>query len=159
MDFKIVEIPEKKVLGISKNVGGTASKRFKAEHIMWADDCEHIPAKICSGYDGVWYGIWNKGSYTIARDKENVSGTGLETHRIPSGRYAVFTTPRGGYAGDELPELHDLIHTSWLPNSGYRQVNDFELEVYHLWTNKAERREKRYYEIWIPIETSSASIE
>ena len=56
MDFKIVEIPEKKVLGISKNVGGTASKRFKAEHIMWADDCEHIPAKICSGYDGVWYG-------------------------------------------------------------------------------------------------------
>lgn len=152
MDFRIVETREKRVLGISRKIGGTASERFKAEHIMWADDCDHIPAKICDGYDGVWYGIWNKGSYVIARDEENVTGSKLEEHFIPGGKYAVFTTQRGGYAGDELPELHNLIHNSWLPNAGYRQVNDLEVEVYHLWTDRAERREKRYYEIWIPVE-------
>ena len=152
MDFRIVKTREKRVLGISRKIGGTASERFKAEHVMWADDCGHIPAKICDGYDGVWYGIWNKGRYIIARKEENVTGSKLETHFIPGGTYAVFTTQRGGYAGDELPELHNLIHNSWLPNAGYRQVNDLEVEVYHLWTDRAERREKRYYEIWIPVE-------
>lgn len=152
MDFRIVETREKRVLGISRKIGGTASERFEAEHIMWADDCDHIPAKICDGYDGVWYGIWSKGSYVIARDEENVTGAKLEAHFIPAGKYAVFTTQRGGYAGEALPELHDLIHYSWLPSSGYRQVNDLEVEVFHLWTDRAKRREKRYYEIWIPVE-------
>lgn len=152
MNLRIVKTQEKRVLGISSKIGGTASERFTAEHTLWADDCDHIPQKICDGYDGVWYGIWNMGSYVIARDAENVTGANLETHVIPGGKYAVFTTQRGGYAGDELPELHDLIHHSWLPSSGYRQTDDFEVEVYHLWTNRAERREKRYYEIWIPVE-------
>ncbi len=152
MDYRIVETSEKKVLGISRHIGGTASERFTAEHILWADDCDHIPAKICDGYDGVWYGIWNSGSYIIARAEDTVSGFKLETHYIPAGKYAVFTTQRGGFAGDELPELHDLIHHAWLPNSEYRQVHDFEAEVYHLWTDRAERRENRYDEIEFPME-------
>lgn len=73
-------------------------------------------------------------------------------HIIPAGKYAVFTTEKGGYAGDELPKLRDLIFNSWMPGSEYRQKSDFELEVYHLWTNRTERREKRYYEIWVPVE-------
>ncbi len=152
MNVRIVEAEGKKVLGISRKIGGTASGRFAEEHIMWADNCDHIPEKICEGYDGVWYGIWKDGSYTIARAPENTAGTDLETHCIPGGQYAVFTTPRGGYAGEELPQLHDLIHNSWLPDSGYRQIGDFELEVFHLWSNRDERRKKRYYEIWIPVE-------
>ena len=70
-----VETKEKKVFGISRKIGGTASERFKAEHTMWADDCDHIPEKICKGYDGVWYGIWNMGSYAITRDEENITGS------------------------------------------------------------------------------------
>lgn len=151
MNFRIVETEEREVWGLSRDIGGSASGRFEAEHILWADDRDCIPAKICGGYDGVWYGIWRSGSYTIARDGENVTGTGLEKHRIPGGAYAVFTTQRGGYAGDELPRLHDLIHHSWLPSAPHRQIGDLELEVYHLWTDRAERREKRYYEIWIPV--------
>lgn len=153
MDFKVIEIKEKKVLGISKCIGGTSSERFGAEHIMWADNCECIPSKICCSYDGIWYGIFENGNYVIARDQENVTGTNLETYFIPGGKYAVFTTKNGGYAGDELPQLHDLIHNSWIKNSGYCQIGDFELEVYHLYSDKAERRRKRYYEIWIPIES------
>ena len=152
MDFKIIETSEKKVMGISRRIGGTALERFRDEHAMWSEDCEHIPEKIYDGYNGLWYGIWNMGSYMIARDEENVTGSKLETHIIPAGMYAVFTTQQGGYAGDELPKLHNLIHDSWLPSSGYRQTHDLEVEVYHLYTDKAERRKKRYYEIWIPIE-------
>lgn len=54
--------------------------------------------------------------------------------------------------GDELPKLRDLIFNSWMPGSEYNQKYDYELEVYHLWTNGAERRQKRYYEIWLPLE-------
>lgn len=152
MNFKIVESDEIEVYGVSRKFDGQASDRFEQEHIMWADDCDFVPSKICEGYDGIWYGIWNGGAYTIAREKENVQGTNLEKHVIPAGTYAVFITERGGYAGDELPKLRDLIFNSWLPSSPYKQKDDYELEVYHLWTDRSERRKNRYYEIRVPVE-------
>ncbi len=155
MNYKIVEKEETIVHGFSRKLDVTADNRWNDEHIMWSEDSEHIPEKICSGYDGIWYGIWNNGSYTIARDKENVQSVNTEQHIIPAGKYAVFTTDKGGYAGDELPKLRDLIFNAWLPSSDYKQKADYELEVFHLWTNRAERRQKRYYEIWIPIENKA----
>lgn len=153
MNFKIIEREELAVFGFSRKLDVTADNRWKDVHMMWSEDADHIPEKICSGYDGIWYGIWNKSSYAIARNKTDVSWADkLERHIIPAGKYAVFTTEKGGYAGDELPKLRDLIFNSWLPNSEYNQKFDFELEVYHLWTDRAERREKRYYEIWVPVE-------
>lgn len=152
MDFKIVEKEESVVHGFSRKLDIAADSRWKDEYIMWSEDSEHIPEKICSGYDGIWYGIWNNGTYTIARNEENVQLHGTEQHIIPAGKYAVFTTDKGGYAGDELPRLRDLIFNAWLPSSDYIQKSDFELEVYHLWSDRAERRQKRYYEIWIPVE-------
>lgn len=156
MNFRILETEEKTVFGVCREIGGTASERFEAEHTLWAENCEWIPSQICQGYDGVWYGIWDRGSYTIARDRENVSGAEVKAYCIPGGKYAVFVTPRGGYAGDELPALHDLIHHSWLPSSGYRQREDFELEVYHLCTDRTQHRKNRYYEIWLPVEKADS---
>lgn len=154
MEVKFMEVSGMEVFGVSRMMDGAAHNRFEFEHIMWSDDCDDIPKKICAGYDGAWYGIWDGARYAIAREREDVQGSGLESFHIPGGTYAVFTTQKGGFAGDELPKLHDLIHHSWLPDSGYRLVRDFEVEVYHLWTGRAERREKRYYEIWIPVEKS-----
>lgn len=59
---------------------------------------------------------WNfeNGKYSIARKKEDVEFDGLEKIKIKSGKYAVFTTDKGGYAGDELSKTHDLIFNSWL---------------------------------------------
>lgn len=37
------------------------------------------------------------------------------------------------------------------PDSGYTVKDDMIVEVYHLNTNREERRKKRYFEIWIPI--------
>ncbi len=152
MNLKITEIPEFEVYGVTEKFGGTADERFEKEHIMWSENFSDTPKKLCSGFNGIWYGIWNKGNYTIARAKGDTDFEGLEKLTVPKGKYAVFTTEKGGYAGDELPKLNEQIFTSWLPDSEYVLKDDYLVEVYHLWTNRAERRAKRYYEIWIPIE-------
>lgn len=151
MEFRIVEMEETEVYGISRRTQVQAAERFELERIMWSEEEDYVPKMICDGFDGIWYGIWSEGAYMIARKKEDASGENLEKRIIPAGKYAAFTTERGGYAGDVLPRLRDLIFNSWLPDSGYRQSADLEIEIYHLWTKREERREKRYFEIWVPI--------
>ena len=151
MDFRIVETEEIEVYGVSRRFDVTDSERYELEHTMWGTDRDFVPKQICDGFDGVWYGIWNDGNYMIARDKADTTGENLEKYVIPAGTYAAFTTVKGGYAGDELPKLHDLIFNSWLPDSDYVKTGDVEIEVYHLRTGKAERKKNRYYEIWIPV--------
>ena len=118
---------------------------------MWSIDYEHYPEKICQGYDGIWYGIFENGKYSIARKKEDVEFNGLEKIKIKSGKYAVFTTDKCGYAGDELSKMHDLIFNSWLKDTQYNIKREYIIEVFHLATDRAKRRKNRYYEIYIPI--------
>lgn len=161
MDFRIIEMEETEVIGISKQFDGEGYKtKEELRHIMWANDCDDVPGKICSGewnepgnhsYDGVWYGIWRSGKYMIARTATDTVSTSLEKTIIPAGTYAAFTTEPGGLAWEEFPKLNELIFDSWLPSSGYRHKNDLVIEVLHLWTDHTERNKKRYYEIWIPI--------
>lgn len=153
MDFRIAKVEATEVYGVSKQLNDQEFKtREDIRHIMWAEDCDFVPGKICDGYDGIWYGIWSNNKYLIAREKEDAKNDNLERYIIPAGTYAVFKTERGGFAWEELPKLRDLIFDSWLPNSEYKQTSDFEMEVYHLWTNREERKKNRYYEIWISIE-------
>lgn len=153
MDFRIATFAETAVYGISMQFNDEKfQSREDIRHFMWSEDCAFVPGKICDGYDGIWYGIWSNGRYLIAREKENTKNSDLERHVIPAGTYAAFSTERGGFAWEEIPKLRDLIFNSWLPNSEYRQSGDFEMEVYHLWTDREERRNKRYYEICFPIE-------
>lgn len=152
MNFRIVEIPEIAVYGISRKAEGTTEENFNMRNIMWAENADFLPEKICDGFDGIWYGIWKDDSYAIARDKADTTGENLQKHTIPAGTYAAFTTEPGGFAGDEIPKLHNQILEAWLPYSDYKRTADTEIEVYHLWTNREERRAKRYYEIWIPVE-------
>ena len=149
--FKISDLKEFEVYGISKNFNCQSSDRFKQEKEMWSNDYEHYPEKICQGYDGIWYGIFENGKYSIARKKEDVGLDGLEKIKIKSGKYAVFITDKGGYAGDELSKTHDLIFNSWLKDTQYNIKREYIIEVFHLATDKAKRRKNRYYEIYIPI--------
>ena len=149
--FKICDLKEFEVYGISKNFNCQSSDRFKQEKEMWSNDYEHYPEMICQGYDGIWYGIFENGKYSIARKKEDVGLDGLEKIKIKSGKYAVFITDKGGYAGDELSKTHDLIFNSWLKDTQYNIKREYIIEVFHLATDKAKRRKNRYYEIYIPI--------
>ena len=162
MDFRMIELEQTTVYGISKPFDGQGCKtREELRHIMWADDCDDIPGQICEGrwnqpsnhsYDGIWYGIWQDGNYRIARAETNVKKGALEKQILPAGVYAAFQTECGGIAWEEFPKLEELIFDAWLPSSGYRQRGDLVIEVLHLWTDRELRKKNRYYEVWLPVE-------
>ncbi|HEX2945000.1 MAG TPA: AraC family transcriptional regulator [Clostridia bacterium] len=150
MDFRIVDTKRIVLRGLGKKFTCKAAERFPQEHIMWADHHEDVQNKVCATIPGIWYGIWDNGTYWIAKPQEDVPDGQLDEVMIENGKYAVFRTGFGGFAGDELPKLRELIFDSWLNDSGYTQIRDCEIEVYHL-LPKSEKN-KRYYEIWIPVD-------
>ena len=150
MNLKIVEIQEIALKGISKKLSGKAANRFYQEHIMWADHHDDIQNAVSTNIPGTWYGIWDNGIYWIARAASDVESDKLEDISIPGGTYAVFESEFGNHAGDELPKLRDYIFDECLPKSEYRQRKDYEVEVYHLYPSS--EKEKRHYEIWVPVE-------
>jgi len=164
MDFRIIELGDTEVYGVSKQFDGQGYKtREELRHLMWSEECDFVPGQICEGlwnqpsnhsYDGIWYGIWQDGKYMIARAKADTKNAALEKHSIPAGTYAAFRTERGGLAWEELPKLFELIFNSWLPGSGYRQNGNLIVEIYHLWTDKDMRNKNRYYEVWVPVKNA-----
>lgn len=152
MNFRTIELDDTEVYGMAKQFDGQGYQtREELRHIMWSEECDFVPGKICDGYDGVWYGIWNDGKYMIARAKKDTKRDALDQHTIPAGTYAAFKTERGGLAWEEFPKLFELVFDSWLPSSGYMQNGDMIIEVYHLWTDREMRNKNRYYEIWLPV--------
>ena len=149
MDYRLIETDAIEVYGVSRQL--SASERFEARNTMWDEKKDYLPLNVSAEWEGVWYGIWDAGKYAIAREKADATGKNLEDSVIPAGLYAAFRTERGGRAEEELRKLHDLIFDSWLPDSGYEQTADFEVEVYHLFSDREVRRKNRYYEIWIPV--------
>ena len=149
MDFKIIETDAIKLRGLSKQFTGSADDKYEQEHIMWGVEYEEYMRPVNPEIPGIWYGIWNNGLYTIAKAENETIVENTNLLEIPAGTYAVFTTGFGKFAGDALPPLRELIFDSWLPDSGYIQTDDYEIEVYHLYPKDEKRR--RYYEMWIPV--------
>lgn len=163
MVFRIIELPETKLFGISQQFDGEGyNNREELRNVMWwSDSGDAVSNRICcaqwdekgsTALDGVWYGIWQDGRYIIAREQSDVKNDNLETCVLPAGTYAAFKTERGGLAWEEFPKLFELIFDSWLPASGYRQKYELAIEVLHLWTDREIRRKNRWYEVWIPVE-------
>ena len=118
---------------------------------MWSNQHDDVQNQVCKTVEGVWYGIWDKGTYSIAKQADEVfEKPSLTDITIPSGKYAVFSTDFGGFAGDVLPKLREQIFDCWLPDSGYKQTSAYEVEVYYLYPK--DEKHKRHYEIWVPIE-------
>lgn len=149
MNVKIVEKSAFTVTGIARHFESDAAHRWEQEHIMWADEEDNIRAEVSDCIPGIWFGIWDCGNYMIAKKPEDSCKEGLTEYTIPASSYAVFKTGYGGFVGDELPKLRERVFSEWLPNSVYEATTDYEVEVYHLFP-KTER-EKRHYELWIPI--------
>ena len=148
MEVRFIETEQISLYGLSRQFTGCAAVRFEQERDMWLENGNYLE-KIGSENYGIWYGIWDNGQYWIAKAESRAKCSITKPYQIPAGTYAVFTTGRGGFAGDELPTLRELIFDAWLPDSGYEQAGDYEVEVYHLFPKK--EKSKRYYEIWIPV--------
>ncbi|GHV08595.1 AraC family transcriptional regulator [Clostridia bacterium] len=149
MNYRIMETEAIVLKGLSKQFTGNAADRFAQEHIMWADDCDDVQNKVCTTIPGTWYGVWESGTYWIAKKADECCTEGLDEVIIPGDTYAVFKTGRGGFEGDEFLKLHTLIFDSWLQTSEYRQSYDREIEVYHLFPK--DEKHKRFYELWVPV--------
>lgn len=154
LNVRIIETEGLVLKGLSRQFAGCAADRFEQEHVMWADHHDDVQSRVSTEIPGTWYGIWDGGTYWIARAGSDVMSDGLTDVSIPAGTYAAFTTKAGGFAGDELPRLHEQVFDSWLASSGYTRSADREIEVYHLFP-KSER-DKRYYELWIPVRPSTS---
>lgn len=150
LNFRIVNTEEIKLRGISRQFTGLAADRFEQEHIMWSNQHDDIQNQVCTTVEGVWYGIWDNGVYSITKKANELISPNLESITILAGKYAVFSTDFGCFAGDALPKLRESIFDCWLPDSGYEQASDYEVEVYYLYPKN--EKHKRHYEIWIPIE-------
>lgn len=151
-----VETEEIVLLGLSRQLGGSAGERYEQVPDLWTAECENLPSLISPNRPGIWYGIWDHGRYHIARAPELTFGgqnaspmmpLPLQALRIPKGRYAVFTGKGHGIASDVLPRLRRQIFEEWLPSSGFSPTEDYEIEVYHLYP--PSQREQRSYEIWL----------
>ena len=69
---------------------------------------------------------------------------------IPKQTYAIFETERCTYPTVVFLDLRKRIVNEWLPTSGYQFANAPEIVLTH-WFRR-EKSDKRYMELWIPIE-------
>lgn len=146
---RIADVSEMTLYGIEKEFEGAAFERWEQEHMMWADHHDSVQTRVSPSVPGIWYGIWDGGRYAIAREAGETTGEGMVKCIVKPGKYAVFQSDCGGFAGDVLPKLRERIFDEWLPNSEYAVTGGYEIEVYHLY-DKHEKH-KRYYEFWIPV--------
>ena len=75
---------------------------------------------------------------------------GFENIVVPRQTYAVFTTEAQAHPVDAYMDIRERIVSQWLPANPYEMKNAPEISVYH-WFPK-DVKEKRYIEIWLPIE-------
>lgn len=71
----------------------------------------------------------------------------LDTLVIPAKTWAVFTV--NGTGGKAFGEAWMRINTEWLPTSGYKHINDYELEIFPM--DKSSDDPDYKSEIWIPV--------
>ena len=69
---------------------------------------------------------------------------------IPKQTYAIFTTEEQAYPVNDYMDIRKRIVSEWLPANSYEIKNAPEISVYHWFPKYA--KEKRYIEIWLPIE-------
>lgn len=129
------------------NSPGCAAVRFEQERDMWLENGSYLD-KIGSENYGIWYGVWDNGQYWIAKAESRAKCSKTKLYQIPAGTYAVFTTGKGGFAGENA-NLRELIFVAWLPIPAMSRQGTMRLRLYHLFPKK--KKSKRYYEIWIPV--------
>lgn len=177
MNYRIEEKPEIVLTGYRKRFTGAplGEEREKQEAEMFVstrakqwllkgmddkNDVEYCAVTNISddGYD--FYiahelSAWNR-EHMYDRDVTGVDfmeSLGFEDIVIPARRYAVFETEACRYPTEPYMELRQRIASEWLPQSGCRFADAPELAVYHWYSGAdGERRDKRYIEIWMPIE-------
>lgn len=154
MEYKIVEKPAFKVMGVSRMFSYESANTDIPKY--W--DEVHISAKVkpVMGMYGICFDeemAGNQFRYMIADDYSaaGAAGKSLEEHEIPAHTWAVF--PCRGPMPLPLQEVNRRIFSEWLPASQYEIAEGYNIEYY---SNPAEfkggMQDPEYYsEVWIPV--------
>lgn len=174
MNYRIEEKPEMILTGYKQRFRGVpyGSQRLEQEHqffvttrakqwILTGASCDYA-TQYCivtnvddEGYD---FYIANKLDADEREDMYNSEITGVdfmedmefENVLIPRQTYAIFETEKIKYPIGQYTDLRQRIVSEWLPGSGYQIADAPELGLIH-W-RLTDDRNKRYVEIWLPIE-------
>lgn len=94
MEWKLVQTNGVKVYGLSKQFTGAAADRFEQEHIMWGLEYNDYMKNIHPEIPGVWFGIWDVGTYWIAKAETEPHADNTQTLEIPAGTCSVLYRTR-----------------------------------------------------------------
>ena len=83
----------------------------------------------------------------------DLTSFGFEDIVLPPCTCAVFESERTAYPMLPFHDLREEITTQWLPASGYQLADAPEIEIIHWYGNPD--RDKRFVELWLPIETAN----
>ena len=81
---------------------------------------------------------------------ECMEAFGFENITVPKQTYAIFTTENQPYPVEDYMDIRKRIVSEWLPANDFEIAEAPEISVYY-WFPK-NQKEKRYIEIWLPIE-------
>ena len=81
---------------------------------------------------------------------ECMEAFGFENITVPKQTYAIFTTENQPYPVEDYMDIRKRIVSEWPPANDFEIAEAPEISVYY-WFPK-NQKEKRYIEIWLPIE-------
>ena len=153
MDYKLVEKPEFKVMGVSRIFDYDTSSELIPK--FWTEHYKNGGGKKVCGLYGVCIAHESKDfEYMIADNYSEEKGIpeGCECRTIPAGTWAVF--PCRGAMPRALQKLNEEIYSNWLPNCrDYELAGAYNIEMYTdvRKYKKGNQSEDFYTEIWLPV--------
>lgn len=158
MDYRVEKRENIRLVGFGKHFTGDRSERFGQEEAFWMETREkqEYLKSIRSGEENVWYDvitdITEEGhTHWIAVASAADPKEGFEALELKQATCVVCETNHVKHPTCLLEELRRKIVSEWLPSSGYQLSAQPEVSVSH-WFMKPEERQKRYIELWLPIE-------
>ena len=170
MQYVIKEKPEMILTGYKRRFSGVPGERYKQEEDFYLhtrplqyllngmSDHPETHYDVVTNVEDDGFDFWFTQPLTKYQ-RENIHkdfilgdpyANEFENIVIPARTYAIFETKRCAYPTEVFLNLREQIATGWLPALDFRIAEAPELVVVH-WYGP-EKREKRYFELWIPIE-------
>lgn len=135
MDYRIVELKEKTVVGITARTNNFSPDMGMVIGGLWKTFFEGIILEISDKANAYTLGIYTdyasdeKGDYTFMTACEVTAASGnntLETRKIPAGKYAEFKISGDMNTAEQLKEIQKLWQKIWSLNLERSYAYDFE---------------------------------
>ena len=162
MKYRIEEKPQMVLTGYRRRFDGVPGERAEQEEKMFMSTKEWQDLLFAlSGDPETQYTVIDRVNdtgydFAIAAKLDIQAGDVVEAADrfeefvIPAQTWAVFETEETKYPTELHLPLRKQIVSQWLPFSGYKLVDGPEINVIH-WYREADKKERRYIEIWLPV--------